>query len=300
MIRIMHDTADAEAASENLLYELYPPVITVQKLHNGGDFGMSALANKVQPAVQMVASRSESYQKFLVRIKKALKINESVKIRIWKRSYIHQSTEQPPLATSSIPTPASSRGASPTSLASTTPAKPKLIIDLAAFNAMAEGSERELLPFKDHTMNEKYNGHSTLALAGFSENQWIIVEEQSRGDLYVSEYARAQAKQHGVDLSIPKNETTKALELNKSKSEVVSSSRESSVGAMTRSRFHKNGRSRGTVGLQNLGNTCYMNSALQCIRSVEELTLYFLRKLTSSVYKRSPSTDKGGRGEIQT
>lgn len=55
---------------------------------------------------------------------------------------------------------------------------------------------------------------------------------------------------------------------------------------------------RGLMGLTNLGNTCYMSSALQCLSNLEVLRTYFLQE----TFKDELNFDNamGSKGEIVT
>ncbi|GAA5855168.1 hypothetical protein JCM9279_007576 [Rhodotorula babjevae] len=68
------------------------------------------------------------------------------------------------------------------------------------------------------------------------------------------------------------------------------------TGALTRSKTAPAKGQRGLVGLQNLGNTCFMNSAIQCMSNTKELQEYFL----SGVYHNELNRDNplGMRGQV--
>ena len=272
--RFCHNTSPSDT-NPNLQYELYPPIFTILKLpdRNAGMTSKDLKDNSLPPA-KLLASRHDRYQSFLKQAKDLADINIDKKVRTWRILGGLSGGAQ-----SGMITPAQSRSSSPAPGA-IVPVDPgsKLILDANTFAGLQLGSERELIDAKDETANEKYNGRSSLDFVGLRQDSVILLEEQvggPGGGEWVSDGASAKLKANGIPIMVSKSSAANSqnsLKVN------ASGSRGSSPGPgmMTRGRQAKSGRVMGTIGLNNLGNTCYMNSALQCLRNVEELTKYFI------------------------
>lgn len=271
-----------DKSSENLEYELHPPVLTVRKVRRAP----AATAENSKVAEKIVASKYESFLTFVEAAKKVAGIDLKNKVRVWRIlnsvTLDNQQMSQP----SGMLTPdASPRHGSP---ANSTPGQaPALIMDVDSFNRLASGTERELITGKDEKANEEFNEFLSLASAGITQDQVIVLEEHDEKGEYISDANKTASK--------PKA----GAQVNKGLQSSNNSGRSTPPsGALTRGRA-RNGRVRGHVGLVNLGNTCYMNSALQCLRSCEELTKYFLsNKWKEEVNANNPIGHKGAIAKV--
>lgn len=276
--RFVHNTnPEGEIGTENLQYEFYPPLFTVLKARS--DKGSESYQEIEEGPVRVLASRSEKFHHFLKRVKTMVGIPLSSKVRVWRIIGFPRQKN-----VSGVLTPAASRSTSPapaTANASSEKFRTKLTVNLDDFLDLEDGTQREMLEVQDQTGNENYNGHMSLALAGLSQDETIILEERLRGSAggdWISEAPKAGRVDTGIAISVTKNENIVAQNRSNVKTNSTTgrqSPAPAAGGMMTRGRSQKNTRSLGTCGLSNLGNTCYMNSAIQCVRSVEELTQYF-------------------------
>ncbi|PBP27076.1 ubiquitin carboxyl-terminal hydrolase [Diplocarpon rosae] len=279
--RTAHNTSPKDAIP-NIQYEFNPPVFIIHRLHGEGNgIKISQKLKAENPdAPVYVLSTSTSYRDFLVKIKRKVGIDVLRKVRVWRVPRL-QPAANSVIEVSNTATPPTSRPGSPVDGVGANPVGSdlrapqdnwcKLFLDVPAFVKL-DRLRRDVVDVPDVSINVKYNGSMNLATAGLAADQTIVLDEHIYGDNFVSNYVTKSVKGNSGGLSRTGNS-----------SYIGSNSQSNSgrnspapSGPMTRGRAHKSGKTAGTVGLTNLGNTCYMNSALQCVRSVEELTKYFL------------------------
>lgn len=274
IIRYCHNTSTSET-QENLQYELHPPIFTILKLPIYDGTSTKSLQERDAPPVKILASRHDLYQKFLKQAKEKAGIDLKTKVRVWRILGGLENGSQ-----GGMITPAASRSNSPApgAILSVDPGD-KLVLDLHKFTGLQLGPQRELIEVADQTANEKYNGKaSRLDVVGLLQDEVLVLEEMIGGPAggeWPSDTTRA--KNGLVPVSVTKSGATIVQNSLKPSANTSRSTSPARGGVLTRGRQAKNGRTPGTVGLSNLGNTCYMNSALQCVRSAKELTVYFLR-----------------------
>lgn len=277
IVRYAHNTNPG--GEENIQYEINPPVFTILKLANPATGTTpQTLKEKSMAPIKTLASRHTNFQKWLKQVKGLANIDITTKVRVWRILGGLGGSN-----TSGMVTPAASRSASPAPGATLAAnAGNSFTLDVNTFVSLTDGSQRELLEdARDQTANEKYNGKMTLELAGLAGNEVVVLEEQiggPGGGEWVSDASKQTLNRLGLTAS-NKNGVQKLKPKN-----VSTSGRSSPAPEPMRGR-RKDGKPRGATGLSNLGNTCYMNSALQCVRSVEELTYYFLSSYPSNPYQ---------------
>ncbi len=297
IVRYAHNTNPDKNGIPNVIFEFHPPIFTVHRLYgeNNGILIPQKLKVSNPPAPILVFSRSTRYHDFLKRVKKVAEIDLSKKVRLWRVPRIQPAAE-PAAPVANTATPPSSRPGSPTSGNAAGPIlrQPQdswthLFLDVPAFAQLERGNGRELVDLKDSTGDPKFNGSSDLSIAGLGDDQTIVLDEQIGGDNYVSNYSGKGGKATSTALT-RSGAAQSSSQTNSGRNSPAPS------GPMTRGRAQKTGRPVGTVGLSNLGNTCYMNSALQCVRSVEELTKYFLTGAAKN--ELNAENPLGNNGEV--
>ncbi|KAH6712208.1 ubiquitin carboxyl-terminal hydrolase-like protein [Leptodontidium sp. MPI-SDFR-AT-0119] len=297
--RFAHNTSQ-NGADPNFQFEFNPPIFTIHRLFGGGILIGQRLKVENPVAPVFVLSTSTKYVDFLKMIKESAYVDAKTKVRVWSVPRLQPAAE-PTAAAPNTATPPASRPGSPVNgdAAASDPRNPqdswtKLLLDVPTFATLERNTQRTVVAVDDHSTNSNYNGKMNLAFAGLLVDQNIVLDEQIRKESWVSNWCPPNNKSNSTTLA-----RTGASNKNESSSQTNSGrTSPTSSGPITRGRAQKSGRTAGTVGLNNLGNTCYMNSALQCVRSVEELTEYFLSGC--AMQELNAENALGNNGEVAT
>ncbi|KAK6534968.1 CSN-associated deubiquitinating enzyme Ubp12 [Arthrobotrys megalospora] len=280
LVREAINTADREAVSTNITVDLNPPIYTVFLLTPSANTTHAQLRDSAQnkAPLKILTGKAAKFQELLLDIKTQIGLESKDKIRLWK---LKESD------TAKAPNVAK--------------------IDINAFLEYEYGANREPIDLPDHTkqlMAGTYKSTMTLVEAGISQEKYLIVEVEEDGE-WPSDRVSKALKLNGansmavrvtkgthVTQSISSAKTTAASKI---KAPAAKTSILSAPVIQRNVMTRRDGRAAGAVGFSNLGNTCYMNSALQCIKSVEELSRYFIEGLHKRELNPRNPISSGGR-----
>ncbi|KAI1492443.1 hypothetical protein F5X96DRAFT_626311 [Biscogniauxia mediterranea] len=283
IVRTAHDNSPKRDGSE-IMWEWHPLVLTIHRLWSAHSTVPVEAALKASnpPPPRLVRSRSFNFQTFLKQAKRVTGIDLKQRIRAWS---IPQ-----------LPKPATSNAIGPTP-----PTSPEhdqhegnmsgpwdhLLLDVEAFLALEKGVEREIVEFSDRSHESAFESSQTLGSLSLLMDQPIVLDPHEVGSDWTSNFTTSKAT---TGLPTRSSSVSLTVQNRNNKSGRTSPAQ----GPLTRGRTNRTGRTPGCVGLGNMGNTCYMNAALQCVRSVEELTKYFLAgEWEKELNKQNPLAHNG-------
>ncbi|GJC95562.1 ubiquitin carboxyl-terminal hydrolase [Colletotrichum higginsianum] len=273
ILRRAINAAPDATSQANIIFELNPPVFTIHRLWSlSSPVPVDDELKSKKPLV-LVRSASTPYNHFYKEMKQLTGVSLDRRMRVWQITTQQPVAQDPP--PSSALTPPDSPNPDTDAGRSSDPWQ-RLLVEVPSFTKLG-GGDRQVVPAVDNTVNPNYNGSSPLSVHGLMQDMTLVIDEEIAKNSWVSNYFKGGKN----DKIIASRGSATSLTAQGKAGGSSSSGRSSPApsGPVTRGRTQqkkKPGRGLGAVGLQNLGNTCYMNSALQCVRSVEELTKYFL------------------------
>uniref|UniRef100_A0A8C4ZI62 Ubiquitin carboxyl-terminal hydrolase n=1 Tax=Gadus morhua TaxID=8049 RepID=A0A8C4ZI62_GADMO len=151
--------------------------------------------------------------------------------------------------------------------------------------------------YMSNTFEPLNKPESTIQDAGLYQGQILVIEQKNEDGSWPRGSTSSKRQAHNsTNLCLSVSVVCVCVFLSAKNSSYSLSSYQPYTNSYDNSDQGRQGTRPGLCGLSNLGNTCFMNSAVQCLSNIPPLTQYFLKnKYTEELNEDNPL---GMKGEI--